>query len=227
MFKHKLKNARYIGFLYLIIAIISPFALMYVPSLIVGETSTEILQNIVENERLFRFGIVAQTLIFLFEVILLSLLYTVFKEVNPTVSVISMTSRLSMTIVQGVNVIASLTVVGLLSANSIDLGYYDQAAYSLYKFQEYGTCIWQIFFGLHLVALGYLVYKSNYVSKWFGVLLMIASLGYLINAYGVVLSLDSDIFISIKTTFLFISTIGEVAFLVRLIAKKITIDSVN
>lgn len=41
--------------------------------------------------------------------------------------------------------------------------------------------IWDIgfiFFGIHLFFLGLLVYKSRYIPKWLGILIVIAGLGY-------------------------------------------------
>ncbi len=43
-------------------------------------------------------------------------------------------------------------------------------------------------FGLHLLVLGYLVYKSGYIPRALGILVMIASLGYLIDSFGGFLS---------------------------------------
>jgi len=38
-----------------------------------------------------------------------------------------------------------------------------------------------IFFGIHLLLLGLLVYKSWYIPKWLGVLIVIAGAGYIID----------------------------------------------
>lgn len=43
-------------------------------------------------------------------------------------------------------------------------------------------------FGLHLILVGYLVFKSGYATKWMGillgVLLAIAGLGYMVDSFG-------------------------------------------
>ena len=41
-----------------------------------------------------------------------------------------------------------------------------------------------IFSGLWLFPFGYLVYKSNFLPKIFGILLMVGCLGYVINFFG-------------------------------------------
>jgi len=49
------------------------------------------------------------------------------------------------------------------------------------ELHKYGGYIISIFFGLWLFPLGYLVYKSEYLPKALGILLMIGGFGYLIS----------------------------------------------
>ena len=46
----------------------------------------------------------------------------------------------------------------------------------------------QFLFGLHLVVVGYLAYRSGYIPRLLGVLLAIAGLGYATDSLGAVLS---------------------------------------
>jgi hypothetical protein len=43
-------------------------------------------------------------------------------------------------------------------------------------------------FGVHLLVIGYLAYRSGYVPRLLGALLVIAGLGYVVDSFGVVLS---------------------------------------
>jgi hypothetical protein len=52
---------------------------------------------------------------------------------------------------------------------------------------EVVTYVWGLFFSLHLLFLGYLVYKSGYIPKLVGILLLVASLCYLIQDFGNIL----------------------------------------
>ena len=47
--------------------------------------------------------------------------------------------------------------------------------------QHYGTLIAQVFFGLWLLPLGYLSYKSGMFAKWLGVLLIAGGVCYVID----------------------------------------------
>ena len=53
---------------------------------------------------------------------------------------------------------------------------------------ESGMHLSFVFFGLHIFGLGYLVIKSEYIPKFLGVLLIIASIGYQIDSFGNFLS---------------------------------------
>src|SRR5680860_91642 len=56
------------------------------------------------------------------------------------------------------------------------------------------TDVWTLglfLFGLHLLVIGYLAYRSGYVPKLLGVLLAIAGLGYVVDSLGAVLSRGS------------------------------------
>ena len=52
---------------------------------------------------------------------------------------------------------------------------------------NYGFTIGIVFFTLHTLILGYLIFKSGYFPKILGVLFIIASLGYLIDSFSHVL----------------------------------------
>jgi len=58
------------------------------------------------------------------------------------------------------------------------------------------TNIWQrglLVFGFHLLLLGVLIYKSNYIPKWVGILILIASAGYIIDSFGIYLGYSLQI----------------------------------
>jgi hypothetical protein len=47
-----------------------------------------------------------------------------------------------------------------------------------------------ILFGVHLLLIGHLAHRSGFMPKIFGVLLVIAGLGYLVDGFGAVLVQD-------------------------------------
>lgn len=205
-------QARNLGLLYLLMAVIAPFALLYVPSVIMVENDWAATgSNILANEGLFRAGIAVQTVTMVLEVILTSLLYRLFKPVNTKLAVIAAFSRLAMTIIQGVNIISYWLVIEF-AANEATVSL-------LLRSHDFGTYIWQILFGLHLLVLGYLALKSEFVPSFIGVLIMVASFGYLAESYFAILALTSEMLASLTTILLIVSTIGESSFILWLLYK--------
>jgi hypothetical protein len=58
-----------------------------------------------------------------------------------------------------------------------------QALLSITAFKN-GWDIGLVIFGLHLLVLGYLAFKSGFIPKWLSVLIVIAGLGYIVDSFG-------------------------------------------
>ena len=186
------KTARIAAFLYLILIVVGPFSLMYVPStLIVPGDAATTANNIMASEGLFRAGIASASVVFLIEIVLPVILYVLLKPVSKTLSLVAAFFRLAMTIIQGINLLNHFTALLLLSgADYLTVFKPDQLHALVLLFlnvHEYVAHTWGLFFALHLFFLGYLVYKSGYIPRILGVLLLIASLCYLIQSFGIFL----------------------------------------
>jgi hypothetical protein len=186
------RTARLVGLLILIMAVFAPFSMIYVPStLIVPGDAATTAQNIMASEGLFRLGIASDAVVVLLELVIVVLLYVLLKPVSKTLSLVAAFSRLAMTVIQGVNLLPHFVVLLLLSgAGYLTVFAPDQLqALGLLFLNAHAevVLIWGFFFGLHLLVLGYLVYKSGYIPRTVGVLLMIASLCYLTQSFGNIL----------------------------------------
>jgi hypothetical protein len=183
------KTARIAGVLILIMAPFALFGMMYVPAtLIVPGDAAITASNIMAAEGLFRLGIVGDSVVFLIEIVLVVMLYVLLKPVSKTLSLVAAFFRLAMTIIQGINLLNHFTALLLLSgADYLTVFKPDQLHALVLLFlnaHEYVAYIWGLFFALHLFFLGYLVYKSGYIPKILGVLLVFSSLCYLIQSFG-------------------------------------------
>ena len=88
------------------------------------------------------------------------------------------------------------------------------------KLGRNGSAIAAIFFGLWLFPLGYLVYKSNFLPKWIGLLLMIGSPGYVISFFQVYLF--PDLALSLwSNPILLITHISELSLMIWLLVKGV------
>jgi hypothetical protein len=186
------RTARLVGALILLIAILAPFSMIFVPStLIVAGDAATTARNIMASEGLFRLGIAGDAVIFLLETVVVVLLYVLLKPVSKTLSLVAAFSRLAMTVIQGINLLTHLVVLLLLSgAGYMTVFAQDQLnALGLLFIDAHAgvVLIWGLFFALHLSVFGYLVYKSGYIPRFVGVLLMVASVCYLTQSFGNIL----------------------------------------
>jgi len=91
-------------------------------------------------------------------------------------------------------------------------------AMTFLELQKNGSLIGQIFWGLWLFPLGLLVFKSGFIPKVLGVLLMVGCCGYILNALTIL------IFPDYKTiTYLgsMIGFVAEILFIFWLLIKGV------
>src|SRR5829696_8956193 len=222
--------ARVAGLLLLIVAILGPFSVIYFPStLIVPGDAIATADNIRASEGLLRIGIVSDSLIFLIEIVLTVLLYVLLRPVSRTLSLVTAFARLAMTIVQGINLLPYFTALLLLSGAGyltvFEPAQSDALALLFLNAHGYGIFIWQLFFGLHLFVLGYLIFKSGYFPRILGTLMVLGSLGYLVDGYGNILfPNNAEIFgVIVGVT----SVFGELPFFLWLLIKCVNVQRYN
>lgn len=227
--KKALYYAKFAGILYLIIAISGGFSIGYMPSVIIDmDNAAKTAQNMMDNLGLFQLGILGDIIVLLLEVVLTAILYQLFKPVNKTVAMIAAFSRLAMSVVMGLNLLNYLIPFHLISGTN------KQGAFAIEQLQslalvfldahQYGVYIWGLFFGLHLIALGYLVFKSGYFPKVLGLLMCIGSFGYSLESIGKITLTHSAIFSILVIVLLVVATVGELSFTFWLLIRGINIE---
>ena len=217
------KQARITGLLYLIIIVGGLFTEVFVRSKIIDWSNPAITaQNILEFETLYRFGFSVDVIVFLCDIGVAILLYKILKPVSHTLATIAASLRLIMVAIAGVNLLnlykplAYLSGVDYLSVFSIEQ-LQVLSTISL-KTHNYGYHIALVFFGLHCFSLGYLLIKSINFPKVFGVLLIIASFGYLINSFSNFL----PNYVNISYVYLLLPAfVAEVSFCLWLLIKGV------
>jgi hypothetical protein len=213
---NSIKNtARLAGLLYLILGALSAFGLTYVPSVIIapGDAATTI-GNIVANEQLFRLGIVCNLLTFTVNIFVAVFLYKLLKPVNEgmaSLMVILALVGVSIAMLNELNQVAVLLVSGADYSTAFTVPLF----LDLY---EHGFSITHIFFGLWLLPMGYLIFKSGFLPRFLGVLLTIACFGYL--ADFTLLFLFPDVGVGVKE----FTFVGEVALLLWLLIKGVNVE---
>lgn len=182
-------TARIAGLLYLMVVLTGIFTLMYVPTkLIVWDNAPITFQNINANEKIFRLGIVSGLVCYIFFLFLSLVLYKLLKPVNENYAKLMVLFVFLSLPTFFINVQNELNILSLLNdPDYINLFSTEQIkSQVLIYLNQYdnGMSIVHIFSGLWLLPFGYLVFKSGFLPKILGILLMLGCFGYLINFTG-------------------------------------------
>lgn len=175
-----IKNfARATGFVYFLLIPLGVFGIMYVPTLIVDGDITATINNLIANQSQIRWSIATALVIQLIHFALVLMLYKILKPVNKTIALIMV-----LLVMVGVP-IAMLNEFTLGGALLILNGTTPASTLvsTLLGMHQYGINIVQIFWGLWLFPLGYLIYKSDFLPKLIGITLMIGCFGYFIDSF--------------------------------------------
>src|SRR5215210_8645313 len=222
--------ARFAGLLALSLLVLGPFSQLYVPStLIVPGDATATANNIGASGWVFPLGIVSDSLIFLIEIVLSVLLYVLLRPVSRALSLVAAFARLAMAVIQGINLLPYFIALLLLSGAGyltvFEADQLDALALLFLNAHQYGDYIWQVFFGLHLFVLGYLILKSGYFPRILGVLVVFGSLGYLTDSFGNFLYPNYDEIFGwvVGVT----AVIGELPFFLWLLIKGVNVQRYN
>src|SRR5215213_6731425 len=226
---NSIKNtARLAGFLWLLIAVLAPFSILYIPStLIVPGDAATTASNILASDGLFRLGIVGDSVVVLLEIALIAVLYVLLRPVNKMLALVATFARLAMTVVMAVNVFNSLGVL-LLSSDAKYLTAFEPGqlhALVLLCLNQHdsGVYIWQLIFSFQFLVLGYLVFKSGFFPRILGILLMVACLGYLMDSFGILYPSSGALSIA-SSVVLAVGVIGELSFILWLLIKGVNVE---
>ena len=184
--------ARVAGLLYLVMGIIGAFSILYVPStLIVPGDAAATVNNIMASESLFRSGIVSGLLTQMIFILLVLVLYQLLKPVNKNHALLMVIFVLVGVPIAMLNELNQFATLLLLSgADYLTAFETDQLQTQVLLFlnlHDYGVLIAQIFWGLWLLPLGLLVFKSGFLPRFLGILLMIGCFGYVIDSFALIL----------------------------------------
>lgn len=177
------KDARNAGALYLAIAVCGGFSIGYVPSqIVVAGDATTTAANLLDQLGLFRLGILADSAVILLEIAITVILYQMFRSTSPRLALIAMVSRLGMVIVMGINLLLWVMPYVLIT-QPMGLDPTDSQAFAqiFFKAHALGIFVWQLFFGAHLLALGWTILRSTLVPQLLGWGLSIGAFGYLLK----------------------------------------------
>jgi hypothetical protein len=216
------------GVALLIMGVISGFSYLFaVKVLITPENAVKTAQDISAHESLFRIGYIGLFLVAVLDVIVAWVLFRVFAPVNRTIALVAAWLRTAYAAIFVVAINQLTKVPGLLRPLGSGAG--DGTSQSrievLHRIDAYNN-IWNvglIVFGLYLLVLARLAYRSGFVPRLVSVLLGIAGFGYLVDSFTA-LSIRAS-----ETPLSSVSALGEIVFALWLVirGRRITLHSVS
>lgn len=181
----------------LVMVVLSGFGnFMVLERLIVPGNGAATAAELAASATLFRWGVLSLVFICVLDILVAVALRELFSGTNRTLSDLAAWFRMIYAGVFLVGICHLLVALGGLSNGAFVLAEVD----TFYAIWEVGL----IFIGLHLLVLGYLVYRSGFVPRMIGLLVALAGAGYLADSIGTVLIADYSFSF---TAFLFV---GEV-----------------
>nr|WP_294923471.1 DUF4386 domain-containing protein [uncultured Flavobacterium sp.] len=185
--------ARIAGLFYLLIIIAGAFAEALVRNkLVVYGDATTTANNIIHSEFLWKIGITADLIMQVCDLPVMVLLYFLLRPVSKKLALLNLSFNLIQTavlVINKLNLLAALFFLG--DADYLKSFSPDQLhtlSYLAIKLHGFGFGIGLIFFAFVCLIEGYLIYKSGYFPKVFGVLMAIAGLCYLTNTFALILA---------------------------------------
>ena len=185
------------GLLYLIIFAAGVFSELVVRSgVLVSGDAAQTADNILSSEGLYRVGFVSDLVMILADVGVAVLFYVLLRPVSRTLALAAMALRLLMDAVLGLNLLNHFAALLLLGDDGHLTAFSDEQRDALVllslEAHSYGYLIALVFFGMHVAVLGYLFVRSTYFPRFLGVLLGLASVGYLADSLSFFLVPDYD-----------------------------------
>lgn len=144
--------------------------------------------NIARDEGLFRRGVACFLAVLIFDVFVAWSLYLLMKPVSASLSLLSAIFHLVYTtahvgvvlnLVNALRIADSPQIYASFSPEQLQaLSYHFLAAH------QGGFTITLIFFGVHLLVLGYLIIRSTFLPSLVGLIVAVAGAGYVIDAFA-------------------------------------------
>jgi hypothetical protein len=180
--------ARVAGLLYLMVIPLGIFALYVSSTLIVAGDSAATAANIRASETLFRLGMVSDMLAPIILMVVVLFLYRLLRPISKNLAVLMVMFLLAGVPIALLNKLNQFAALHLVSgADYLTVFTPEQLQALMYqslRLHNHGSHIAFIFWGLWLFPLGYLVFRSGFLPRILGVLLMVACLGYLIDSFA-------------------------------------------
>jgi hypothetical protein len=220
------KAARVAAFVFLIIFFLGMSSELFIrPGMIVPGDAAATVKNIAASEALFRLSLVSDLIRQALLMLLPLILYKLLKPVNKTIASLMVIFALVCVPISMLNELNHFAVLLLSSGAGFLRAFKADQLNALVMFflelRKYGTLIPQVL-SFWMLLLGYLVFKSGFLPRILGILLMLGGLCYTVQAVLFILFPNFDLMI-----FGLFAIIGEMIFYLWLLIKAINVEEWN
>ena len=177
-------KARMAGVCYVLTALTSVIGESSIPGrLVIHGNAATTANNILAHQNLFQLGFAALLIAVVFSVVLTALFYDLFKPVNRIVSLTAAFVHLvglAILAFSGLLLLAPLVV--LKGGNYLTVFKVEQLQALAYMFLQLNIQAWNAFiafFGFYCILIGYLIFRSAFMPRIIGTLMIFAGWGYL------------------------------------------------
>ncbi len=179
-------TARTAGLLYLLQIPLGVFGIIYVPKFLIDKRSlSQTIDNFSSNEFIFRLSIVSAIICALVTIATAVYISKILKVVNHNIAKWIVIFTLILAPITMINELNNVAILLIIQKSKYTVGFSNKETeallYLFLNLHEYGIKMINIFFGLWLLPMGYLVIKSKYIPQIVGYLLLITCVGYLID----------------------------------------------
>ncbi len=189
-------------------------------SLIVPGDAVKTAHNILQNRFDFCVGIVSFIVVLICDILAAWSLYFFLKPVNANLSLLVAWIRLVYTAIFGVGVFQMLMGYRVITHYQAVFSDISRQAMEFFTLFDDLWAFGLIFFGCHLLVIGYLILKSGFMPRLIGVMLLFAALAYITDSFCKLLMPHYTDYASIFVTIVSITAItGEVGLAVWLLVK--------
>ncbi|MBL8995449.1 MAG: DUF4386 domain-containing protein [Spirochaetia bacterium] len=221
------RTAKYAALLHLALAVLSGFSFMGVDNRILVEgNAAATAHNVAAMDGLIRVGLIANLA---GQAIFLFLAHALYKLLSPVdkglarLMVILVVASVPIAFLNSLNQLAAVQLLGQSTSLAAFTTTQLQALAMVFlKLQFLGTMIAQVFWGLWLFPFGLLVYRSGFLPRFVGVLLMLGCFGYLADSF---LAFTFPALSAYAAPGIWVSAIAELSFIFWVLIRGIKIKT--
>lgn len=222
------KTARLAGLLWLLMFIFGPIAQIIRDKLFITEDKVTTANNIIANNFLFRIGFVSDLIMMILFLLLPLVLYKLLSTINKNLAAVMVIFAIVGTAINMMNLLNEFSSLQFLSdvgyRKAFEAGQLQAQAMHSYNLYLHGYEIANVFFALWLLPLGLLVYKSRFIPKILGILLVVGGCGLFLEVF---IHFLFPSFTGVTTIILIPQTIAEFSFLAWILIRGINESKVK